>query len=273
MPDDVVVAAPIVEVAAPAEGVNTPATPAEPAPADSPGEAKPAEAAKPAETPEQAEARKTQAKIQKSIDKATRRYYAEKARADLLERQLNESKPKEPVDESQPRPEQFDDVEKYAEAVAKHRETKAIKEYEGKQRSQAQQQNQQALVTGWEERVAKAEAEYDDFDEVVGELKPTTPWAVAIMKSENGPAVAHHLGKNLKEAQRIMALDPVDQFIAIGRLSAKLEAQPVTPKTPSGAPVPIKPLTGSNSASPKRLLNMNYDEFEKKRRAQIAARR
>ena len=122
--------------------------------------------------------------------------------------------------------------------------------------------------------VEKAHEKYEDFDEVVGELKPTSPWSNALMRSENGEDIAYYLGKDkAKEGRRIAALDPVSQILEIGRISAKLELQPQERKTPSEAPAPIKPVGGSNAPSSKKLTDMTQDEFEKKRRAQIAARR
>ena len=267
--------APAAEPKTPVEGGDAPADiTADATPADSTGEDKPAAADKPAETPEQAEARRVQERIQRGINKATRRYYAEKARADLLAQQLNEanSRVREPQqDNAAPRLEQFDyDADKYAKAYAAY-ETKKTLEQQRTQNQQAGQRAQiQALQTNWETRVAAAEAKYDDFDEVVGDLKPTTPWAVALMDADNGPDVAHYLGKNLDEAKRIMALPPSRQVLEIGRLSAKLEMTPSVPKTPSKAPAPISTVSGkSGGASDQPQDTDDINTWMKKENARM----
>ncbi len=235
----------------PAEG-SAPAAeiPAEAAPAASSGEEKPVAADPNAETPEQVEARKVQERIQRGINKATRRYYAEKARADLLAQQLNEaqSRTQQPQqDNAAPRLEQFDyDADKYAKAYADYQGKKTLSEMSARAQRQAQQAQIQNLRTEWENKVTKAEQKYEDFDEVVGELQPTTPWAVAIMDTDNGADVAHYLGKNIAEAKRIMALPPNRQVLEIGRISARLEMTPPAPKTPSKAPAPISTVGGKS---------------------------
>lgn len=250
----------------PAEGTPAPNL-TDPAPVASPGEDKPATdpPVKPAEKP-------SQSSFDRRIARKTREAAEHKARADYLEQKLNEATAKAP-EEGTPRMEQFDDIEKYAQAKADFETARKLKEHETQQRTLTQRQAEQTLRTEWDAKVQRAESKYDDFDEVVGELQPTTAWAATIMRAENGEDIAHHLGKNIKDAQRIAALDPASQIYEIGRLSAKLEAKPTEVKTPSDAPAPIRPLLGSGSHSAKKLSEMSQDEFEKARRARIAARR
>ena len=249
------------------EGGNTPAqTTTTPEVVASPGEEKPA-----TETPpEKPSAEKQgQRRYERRISRLYREAAEQKARADLLEQRLNESTPR-PSDPGMPKPEQFQTVEEYADAVAKHRETKAIQDYETKLRTQAQQTAHQQLQQGWEAKVAAAEAKFEDYDEVVGDLKPTTPWAVAIMRAENGPEVAYFLGKDLKEAQRIISLDPVDQFIEIGKLSAKLQLGPVKPKSVTKAPEPIEPGNATRVTTERGSENAKtYQEFLRERNREL----
>jgi hypothetical protein len=232
--------------ATPAEVVtdqNTAVEAAAPSPGD--GE-KPATDAKPEADPERAK----QSKFDRKINRLYREAAEQKARADLLEQRLSEFKPKEQDDASVPKLEHYDfDAEKYAQALADYKLNKTAKEATERQAAETQRATQQKLQAAWEKTLNKAEDKYDDFDQVVGELKPTTPWALAIMRAENGDDVAYHLGKNMAEAQRIIALDPIDQFLEIGRLSAKLALQPATPKEPSKAPAPIKPVGGNSKSS------------------------
>jgi len=243
-------------VAAPAAPA-TPSTPAPAAQAPAPAEAvtgqKPAESApapkgeeKP-ETPDQAEKR-GRSRFERKIDRLHRRAAEAEARAELLEKQLNEHKPK-PADTGAPRLESFKDIEEYADAKAKYEADKALKEHSEKQKAETHKQMQSRLTEAWEGKAERALVKYDDFEEVVGEIQPTTPWAQALMEADNGEDIAYHLGKNLKEARRIAALPPLSQAREIGKLEAKLAAEPEKPKTHSKAPAPIAPLTGVSQVS------------------------
>ena len=254
--------------APPAEVASSGQNPAEQAPAT---DATPEKAEVTDEQPE----KRSQSRFERRLSKAYRKYGEEKARADFLEKQLNEFKaPKAHPQEGTPRLEQFDDIEKYADAKAEWAKSNAVRDFEAKQRTTAQQAQQQRLVTQWEEKATAAEVKYDDFDEVVGEIKPTHPLTVAIMREENGADVAYHLGKNPKEAMRIAALDPMDQILAIGRLAAKLSSEPPVAKQPSKAPPPIAPVSGT-AAAPIEEISPDDDmkTFIRKRERQLGRRK
>lgn len=226
--------------AAPA-AIGTPApNPAESAPAPKGDETKP-------DTPDQAEKR-GQSRFERKISRLHREAAEARAESNLLRRQLEEAKPKPQTDSGAPRLENFKDIEEYAQAVSKHAADKALKSDQEKRRSETQQQYQSRLSDGWESKVSRADGKYEDFDEVVGEIKPNSPWAMAVMEAENGEDIAYYLGKNLKEAHRIAALNPFSQAREIGRLEAKLLATPPQAKQPSKAPAPIAPLSGTAPA-------------------------
>ncbi len=125
-----------------------------------------------------------------------------------------------------------------------------------------------------QKREELARDKYEDFDTVVGKLEPTSPLTVAIMQAENGQDIAYHLGKNLKDAERIARLPPVQQIFELGRLAAKLSAEPEKPKTPSKAPAPINPLTGATPTASTGLPSENDDTaaWIKKRQKQVHSR-
>lgn len=223
-------------------------------------------------TDEQPEKR-SQSRFERRLNKVYRRYGEEKARADFLEKQLTELRAPKAAQEGEPRLEQFDDIEQYAEAKAEWRKGQALKEYEAKQKTTAQQEQQKKLLTAWEERVEAAGTKYDDFDEVVGEIQPNNPLAVAIMREENGADIAYHLGKNPKEASRIMGLEPIDQVLAIGRLAAKLASEPTAAKQPSKAPPPIAPVSGKAAAPTDEIApDDDMKTFIRKREKQLGRR-
>src|SRR3990167_317104 len=226
------------------------ATP-EPVPAAVPASeavAKP-EGESPPETPEvktdEQPEKRGESRFQRRLNKAYRRAAEFEARNKLLEERLAKLEQPAPVDTGSPRLEQFDDIEKFAAAREKHAAEKAIKDYEAKQRQSHQHTQLTKLATAWEEKADRAASKYDDFDDVVGELKPTNPLTAAIMRAENGEDIAYHLGKNSKEAMRIAGLEPIEQILAIGMLGAKLSAEPPKAKQPSKAPPPIAPVTGA----------------------------
>ena len=208
-------------------------------------------------------------RFERRIDRATKARAQAEAKAEALAREVAELKAKQqaPADPQAPKMENYTDIEEYAKAKAEY----AVKQ-ETKAREEKQQQEQGAaarktLLDNWTEASVRGEDKYDDFAEVVGELQPTTPWAIAIMKSDNSADVAYYLGKHLKEAQKIIALDPFSQILAIGNLSTKLSAAPVAPKQPSKAPPPINPVTGSAAVSEAGIKSqMPYEEYMKVRK-------
>lgn len=270
------------ELAVTATQPATPAAPPPPPPAEAvPSGQNPAEQAPATDaTPEKAEAtdeqpeKRSQSRFERRLSKVYRKYGEEKARADFLEKQLTELKtPKTPIPEGAPRLEQFDDIEKYADAKAEWAKAQALKDHEAKQRTTAQQEQHKKLLAAWEEKVEAAGSKYDDFDEVVGELQPNNPLIIAMMREENGADVAHFLAKNHKEASKLIGLDPIDQVLAIGRLAAKLSSEPPAAKQPSKAPPPIAPVSGK-AAAPTEEISPDDDmkTFIRKRERQLGRR-
>jgi len=226
-------------------------------------------------TPEQA-AKREQRRAQNRLEKAYRQRAEALARAELLEKQLNEAKavPTPPV-AGEPTLAQFDyDPEKYATAKADFAKAQAAKDIEAKQRQESAQQERQRLITAWDAKVDRAAEKYDDFDTVVGELKPTAPFVAALMEADNGEDIAYHLGKHPKEAQRIAALSPLSQVREIGKLEAKLALEAEKPKKePSKAPAPIAPLTGTAAVNTDVLSETDdMRTWMRKRQKQVHAR-
>ena len=245
------------------EVVQAPAVPAAPTPAAAPA---PAEGAPPAaqNTAEQAPAtapegekpdtgqtpeKRGQARFERRLDRAYKAAAEAKARAELYEKELTTLKAAQQpaADPAAPRLEQFDDIEKYAAARADYEKGKALKDYQAKQQGETHKQQIARLSESWESKAEAASEKYDDWEDVVGDkIKPTTPTLMALMEADNGPDVAYFLAKNPKEIARIEKLPVLSQILEVGRISAKLAAEPPKPKTPSRAPAPITPLTGAS---------------------------
>ena len=238
---------------APAEPKTEP-EPKEPA---EPGE-EPAKEAKPDNTPPGVKAEITRER--------NRRRAAEEAQAAAQKRldealeaikALTPKPPPEPVAEPRPRREEFGDPQSYdtamevwaARAVERARaeaREQATRETREQLQQQAQKAEQDALVTTWAERRAKAMEQLPDYEAVAerDDVQITPPMAEAIMRSDNGAEVAYHLGKHPDEAARIAKLPSVGmQLFEMGKLAATLAKPP--PAAVSRAPAPIVPLTGA----------------------------
>ena len=275
IPDDPEVMAPSGATPAPAKAEQDKATSETPAPE---GET-PTPEVKEELTPEkaaEAERKKEGNRFQKRLDKVYRQRAEAEAKANFLAQELEKVKQVQaPKTEGEPTLAQFDyDPEKYAQAKADFEKKRVLQEVETKQRTAQQQAATQTLLTAWEEKSGKGSEKYDDWDEVVGELTPNSVFTAAIMDAENSEEVAYYLGKNTKEAQRIAKLPPLSQAREIGKLEGTLLAKSVAPKTPSKAPAPITPVTGTTptvNTEPSEADDMK--SWMQKRQRQVHGRR
>lgn len=143
-----------------------------------------------------------------------------------------------------PSADQFQSPEAYAEALAEQKAEELIR------RREAERQRSEILES-YHEKEEEIRAKYEDFEQVAYNPNlPITPiMAESIQASDAGPEVAYFLGTNPKEAERISRLSPVLQAKEIGKIEAKLAANPPVKKTTS-APAPISPVTAKSSGQP-----------------------
>jgi hypothetical protein len=139
---------------------------------------------------------------------------------------------------------QFESPEAYAEALAYQKAEELIAKREA-----AKQQS--AVLESYQEREEAARDKYDDFQQVAynPNLPITNVMAETIQSSDIGPELAYYLGSNPKEADRISRMTPLSQAKEIGRIEAKLAADPPVKRTTS-APAPISPVTARSSGAP-----------------------
>lgn len=173
-----------------------------------------------------------------------------------------------------PDPNEFTDVDAYAEALADYKVEQKI--------AQREQHKQQTTVeSAYADREEATREKYTDYDIVYkapdeGGPAVTPLMAQAIKGSEHGPEIAYYLAKNRSESIRIHDLDPVAQVREIGRIEANLSAARPARKT-SSAPEPIKPV-GSRSSSPAysasdpRSDNLPTGEWMARRDQELRAR-
>lgn len=129
-------------------------------------------------------------------------------------------------------------------------EAKALQLAEQLVQKRDQQRQMSEIIEGYQDREDAAREKYADFEQVAynPRVRVTEAMAKTIQLSESGPEVAYFLGQNPKEAERISKLLPIKQAMEIGRLEAKLLADPPARKT-SSAPSPITPVTPSTKGT------------------------
>jgi hypothetical protein len=139
---------------------------------------------------------------------------------------------------------QFESPEAYAEALAYQKAEELIAKREA-----AKQQSQ--VLESYQEREEAARDKYDDFEQVAynPKLPITEVMAQTIQSSDIGPELAYYLGTNPKDAERISRMAPLAQAKEIGKIEAKLAAEPPVKRTTS-APAPISPVTARSSGAP-----------------------
>jgi hypothetical protein len=160
-------------------------------------------------------------------------------------------------------PDQFENYEDYTLAVAR-REARAEIQVEEARKAQ------EGIVQAHKERLDKARAKYEDFDEVaLRKDLPLTEYIItAILESNMGAEIQYYLGSNIQETHRIVKLSPVSQVREIGQLEAKLLAKvqaPAIKKTISLAPEPVPTVTGQSSRITTDETAMSDSEWARKR--------
>jgi hypothetical protein len=200
------------------------------------------EVAEDQQTEQQDERKFTQAELDAMISKRLAREQRKWEREQ--QRKAVEAQTIKNVPADVPPVDQFESPEAYAEALALRKAEELIQ-----QREQAKQQA--ALLESYHEREEEARSKYEDFEQVAynPQLPITDVMAQTIQASDIGPDVAYYLGSQPQEAQRIARLSPFLQAKEIGRIEAKLLAEPPVKKTTS-APAPIKPVTARVSGAP-----------------------
>ena len=176
------------------------------------------------------------AMISKRLAREQRKWEREQAQR-AAETQIVKSAPTASVD-------QFESPEAYAEALAYQKAEELLAKREA-----AKQQSQ--VLESYQELEEAARDKYDDFVQVAynPKLPITNVMAETIQSSDIGPELAYYLGSNPKDAERISRMAPLAQAKEIGKIEAKLAAEPPVKRSTS-APTPISPVTARTSGSP-----------------------
>ena len=223
---------------------------AEPVETEERSEPTEADAAKPQEE------RKQNPKLEKRFSEITRqreeaRKEAQREREARMQledrlRQYEQRQAPQVQDNGKPKPEQFEDAFKYAEALAEYTANLKIQQMK-------QETEREKFVKTWSEKVNAVKDELPDFDDMVASSDVVVPNHVrdAIMESEQGAKLLYHLAENPEIAEKISKMPAISALREIGKLEARLETKPqasketVTPVEKSKAPEPIKPIRAS----------------------------
>ena len=188
--------------------------------------------------------------FQKRINKVTADKYAEKRRADELQRKLDEVQAKPQEVGAAPKLEDFDhDEEKFNSASIKHQVAEAVRAERQAIDTDAQTVAAEKAQQTFNERVVAMNK--PDFADVANAV-PQLPLGVAdaLVQSENGAELIYHLGTHLDMADKLAGMTPTMAMMELGRISANMSTKPDVKL--SAAPAPIEPLNSGGSISSKR---------------------
>lgn len=223
------------------------------------------------------------AELTKARKEAERLAETEKARADQAIEALvrlgkgpTEEQKKEIAD-ADPKPQQptFDDPETFAQEMATYTEQvaswaarQAVKadraQSEATRVKETQQQQNTRIHAEHAQRRQKAIETLPDYVEVAEnpKLHVSEHMAAACIVDEEGTNILFYLGKHPDEAEEISKLTPLQQFIRLGTVKAKVIAsRTAAPET--RLPPPIKPSGGSGGVS-KNLDDLDMDGYANK---------
>ena len=179
------------------------------------------------------------------------------------EREHAQKAKSQPVPSEPLKADDFADAQTYADALAERKAQELLARRDA-------EAERAATLDAYHDREEEARTKYDDFEQVAynPKLPVTETMAQTIQATDNGPDVIYYLGSNPKEAERIARLSPLLQAREIGKIEAKLGANPPAKKT-STAPAPIAPVTARTSTGtpaydttdPRSVKNMSTSEW------------
>lgn len=204
---------------------------------------------------------KTIRKLQRRIDRLTAGRGAATREAELLREQMAQLQQKpQGQDDDEPKAVSRQDIDRLANERARelHRQQTVAA------RADAVIKSGQKLQ-GFTE-ACNAVAEEVPFTDQQG--RPT-PFIEAVLDADKPAELLHWLGNNPDEAAALANLSPAQLGRRLAKLEDRLEREG---KTSSKAPTPLTPVRGVGQPA-KRLEDLDGDDFDKRRREQIAKRR
>ena len=202
---------------------------------------------------------------QKRINKITAEKYAEKRKAEGLQRELDALQAAQrPVETKAPTLEDFDyDDAAFNAASISHQIKQGVADESQRLQQQGVAAQQEAVrqqkAQAFDAQIAEVTVSKPDYQEVIKNLPEFKQDTLdAIMSSDQGAELAYALGENLELADEIASASPMVAAMKLGELSARLKQKPEI-KT-SAAPSPIEPVSSGGSLS-KDIGEMSMEEI------------
>lgn len=193
---------------------------------------------------------------------------------DELHAKLNPPKPAERL--PKPKPEQFTDANEYGKALEEWTKDDTERTFAENQAKKEAEKRAAEASKQWADRVKAVSEEIPDYKETIekSDVRLSDQAAAAIHESEVGPKILYHFSQNPEEAVALGKMSVPKMLITLGKLEAKLGAEPKsqTEGKPvahiSKAPAPITPLKGAGAPVGGNLTGRDkfvgtYDEWKK----------
>lgn len=225
--------------------------------------------------------------VGKRIDELTRNWReTERDRDYWRDLALRYTQPQQPKVET-PAPQEtklktladFDyDDGKYQQYLFTEAQKRAVEAAKRELEQERERESRTQRVSSFKSRETEFAKTVEDYDEVVRNprLPITQAMADVIQESEDGPALAYHLGKNPEIAEKIAMLPPIAAARELGKIEARLayerekaKEKPVVSK----APPPPPKVDASQPAIDKNPDEMSMDEWLKWRQKQLSKRK
>jgi hypothetical protein len=172
-----------------------------------------------------------------------------------------------------PAPGDYDDYNKYVEALVDYRADVKLAQWRQEEESKKSETKYQDKLKDLYERLDKGYEKYPDFEEVARD--PSVPITAIVRdilaESERPEDVAYYLGKNRTEAIKLSRMTPIAAAKEIARIEMEIAKTPTGVNKITNAPPPIKPV-GSSEVVNKPPEKMTQREFEQWRISQGAKR-
>lgn len=234
--------------------------------------------------------------LQPRIDELTRDKHDARREADYWRKRAESFEQKqqqqaEPA-KTKPTPDQFDDYDKYVEALADWKaEEKVTAKFTEREKAGEAKQRQESRATNWQKGVEEAMKHHPDYEQVMSASQVPVAEHVQelLLDAESGPRLAYYLDRHPEVADKLNEMSPVQAARELGRIEASFSAAPTANETPDETPAPAKeapapaakPRTtaappparpaASGSSTPKALEKMSMDEYVETRRKQGAS--
>ncbi len=201
--------------------------------------------------------------FQKRIDKLTREKYELQGRLKAMETYApRQSEPQQEAEES-------DDPDVKIRREVDRRVRESLQQQEARRHGEN-------VSKEWKQQESEAKKRYEDYDDVVPDFveswNPPRHVEAAILECDKKVEVTYYLAKHPEEADAIAAMSPFRAAASIGKIEARLEAQP-TLKRQSAAPEPIAPVKAKGKADDGLGDDLSTDDWLKRRNAQIKKNR